>query len=157
MLQFDEHGLLKPYTRIPATLDDVAGIFADNELRKRLFENLIWYLEQVRDLCSGQQFVAWLNGSCLTKKQVPDDVDLVLFIDQFLVSKAEAQFQSLIATELYDRYQIDSYIVKVFHGGHARYNHYISDRTYWLHQFSKTKPNRSYPKGLSKGFLEIVF
>jgi predicted nucleotidyltransferase len=73
----DDHGYLPPGIH-PATLDQIAARFGrESELRQAQMESLRWLVDLAR--CSGVRRIV-LNGSFVTDKIEPNDVDCVLLI-----------------------------------------------------------------------------
>ena len=71
----NQNGLL-PRGVHDCTLDEIAGSFARNPHRKRLFQNLVACLEQeIRPVFVHPIFV---DGSFVTDKDEPEDIDIVL-------------------------------------------------------------------------------
>lgn len=75
--EFDELGYLPPGVHA-ATLDEVATRFGtESEIRRVQFESLSWLMEAVRH--AGIERVV-INGSFVTSKRQPNDVDIALQI-----------------------------------------------------------------------------
>ncbi len=75
---FNEHGYLPPGIH-PATGDEIAARFgSDPELRRVQMESLCWMVELARQ--AGVLRIV-INGSFVTDKWEPNDVDCVLLID----------------------------------------------------------------------------
>ena len=74
---FDENGYLPPGIH-PATLDEVAERFGqESELRRDQMESLRWLVDAARR--SGAERLV-INGSFVTDRPEPNDVDCVLLI-----------------------------------------------------------------------------
>src|ERR1039457_471336 len=83
-MQFNSRGLLIPDLNIPSNLDDFEKEFVNiiqSDERKSIFENYVRYSERLKDLCNGANFLQWIDGSFVTKKPNPGDLDMVTFID----------------------------------------------------------------------------
>lgn len=86
----NQNGLL-PRGVHDCTLDEVAGSFAGNPHRKRLFQNLVACLEQeIRPVFVHPIFV---DGSFVTDKDEPEDVDIVLDLKE---ASDEQKFRGLM-------------------------------------------------------------
>ena len=81
---FNEQGLLVPAGAIPAALSDIKQHFVDefpnSKTRVRLFSNLEKYVNQLQDEVF-PWFEVWVDGSFVTKKEDPKDVDVVTLLD----------------------------------------------------------------------------
>jgi hypothetical protein len=81
-MQFNQNGNLTPYEAIESTTDELRQEFVltmpDSESRLRLFET---YLEHLNDFKRQitPDFFHLVNGSFVTKKLNPNDLDLVVF------------------------------------------------------------------------------
>ncbi|MFN0033750.1 MAG: DUF6932 family protein [Saprospiraceae bacterium] len=146
-MNFDEHGNLTPSQPIESDLREVEDVLVFNEHRRRLFEELLSFVDQLLALdLSG--FHIWLNGSFTTLKPKPRDIDAVIFI-----SYREHAAKCQILSELKKKFSglIDAYFVPVCPESHPDFRLYNSDRIDWLFLFSSDRDRRK------KGFLEIKF
>lgn len=156
-VEFDEFGNLSPYEVINIDLQTFQNNFVGNmknsEYRQKLFDEYIKYTNDLVKIVSNS-FYQWINGSYVTQKHRPKDIDLVSFIDyRFIKGNEEAlkNFSYPLSKEIY---KVDAYIVKTYPDNNK--NHIISksDTLYWLHLFQKTKPNKKGVKQY-KGFIKI--
>ena len=86
----NQNGLL-PRGVHDCTLDEIAGSFARNPHRKRLFQNLVACLEQeIRPVFVHPIFV---DGSFVTDKDEPEDIDIVLDLKE---TSDEQKFRGLM-------------------------------------------------------------
>lgn len=91
-LIFDERGNLQPYEKIKLTLDEFEAFFIDkfpnNNQRKQIFNN---YLEFVNDFSTqvSSHFIQWINGSFVTTKEYPNDIDFVTIISHEIFESKE--------------------------------------------------------------------
>ena len=83
-MRFDQRGFLSPYSAISCNLKELEDTFvlsvAKSDVRKHLFSNYLLYLDKLVNIV-GPGFRQWIGGSFVTKKQNPNDVDVVSFID----------------------------------------------------------------------------
>lgn len=94
----------------------------------------------------------YLNGSFTTKKRNPNDLDIVIFIEEEIFKKSK----QLLSTKFnHDKLQaesrLDVYFIIEFPENHPNHSFTVSDRAYWVNQFTRTRPNRKgtvYKKGL---------
>ncbi|MCU0391220.1 MAG: hypothetical protein MUE81_08890 [Thermoflexibacter sp.] len=150
-LVFDDKGNLQPYTPIVADLETLESVFAVSEHRKALFEVYLQYVAELKALLE-VPFVQWVNGSYVTKKEKPKDIDIVSFVECQVYKAKEKQLREL-NTAIYEK-KIDAYFVAVYPTNHKYFNSYEMDLAQWKFDFS-TKINLRTNKRESKGFLEI--
>jgi len=158
MLTFDENGFLTPTEIIPATLELVENEFVTmigTAPRRRLFENLIKYLYDLKALV-GEEIIVWINGSYATKKPNPADIDIVAFVPWRKMEELSFALKPFTYPAAFGNYGVDGYLVRVYEPSHKNYILTHSDRLHWLHDFCRTQPNRQ-GKTFKKGFLEIRY
>lgn len=102
-------------------------------------------------------FVQWINGSFVTRKQNPRDIDFVTILDHVVFQEKERlienKFRLLAAREIYS---VDAYTIRKYPETHPKYNICRDELVYWNHWFSYSKKNQAKKK-FSKGFVEIIF
>lgn len=159
-VSFDIRGNLKPYEKIELTLAEFKEIFVDSfeedSSRHQIFEQYQKFLkdfsEQVTD-----DFEQWINGSFVSSKRNPKDIDFVTIIDYSIFEQKEAlieqQFRLVGAQKMY---QLDAYTVRRYPVEHKHYSIYKGELAYWEHWFGQTKKNRAKIK-FNKGFIRILF
>lgn len=157
MIEFDKYGNLLPYDVVDTNLSLFDNYFVkemkNKEHRYELYKFYINYIKRLNELIT-QSYFQWINGSFVTKKIKPNDIDLVSFIDYRIVEKYEPELKSFIYPLSKSIHNVDAYIVKVYPSEHEKHKLYKSDSLYWMHQFLKTKPNKQ-GKQMNKGFIKI--
>lgn len=146
MLHFDENGYLTPDEPIVIDYETFVGEFVVNDHRAMIFSE---YKDMVKDLAelSVGAFYQWINGSFVTRKAKPRDIDVVTFVHSEFYETNEAKLR-----EIKQRYPtVDAYFVKDYPEDHSR--RYITnfDRIEWLHLFSTDRRRNK------KGFIQINF
>jgi hypothetical protein len=156
---FDLNGNLTPNDIIDVTRQDIqenfVDCFSDSKTRAILFETLLTYIDDLSILLQHQPFEMLIDGSFVTRKMNPNDIDLVIFIDISLLKKIETRalnkFRcSPMQRKLIDYEKIDAYIVEKYPEGHRKYAVFISEYTSWLFFFTKDR------KGNKKGILRFI-
>ncbi len=110
MLDFNQFGNLFPsIDPIPCTFEVLNEKFAWNNYRKNLLKEFQDFIDEFKIL-THPKTILWLNGSFVTNKVYPNDIDLVLFIDTDIY-QSNYNFYKNILTK-YTR--IDSYFIEVF-------------------------------------------
>jgi hypothetical protein len=148
MLHFDEHGFLNPTEPILSDWETVQKTFVYNPRRERLFEAYINFLIEVKREIP-KPFFQWVNGSFVTKKLYPNDIDLVTFLDFEVYESKEAVLNDL-------RYQfrpaVDAYFAAVYPENHDLFVRFKTDTIQWRHDFSSDKKKKQH-----KGFIQLNF
>ncbi|CAN5274793.1 hypothetical protein BH09BAC4_BH09BAC4_20610 [soil metagenome] len=83
-MTFDNFGNLAPYELIATDWEVIASHFVDtfpqSITRQATYEALQTYLIELK-AALGIPLIIWLDGSFVTEKQNPNDVDFVIFVD----------------------------------------------------------------------------
>lgn len=155
-LNFDDQGNLIPYEPIEVSLDTLETYFVTafpkSTTRKLLFENYLRYVYRFQDEVF-PIFEQYINGSFVTKKENPKDIDIVTFLDFEVYEKREKSksLDKFWSFSLEDE-GIDSYLVKDYPNNHALYKDTLNAKSNWTELYS-----RIYKPEPSKGFLKIIF
>jgi len=158
MLSFNSFGLLVPPSPIISTLAEFEEYFVDGNtenIRRILFQKYIKYKNDLKSICDKPEMRQWIDGSFVTKKSNPADIDVVTFVDFETAQVKEAELKEFIYPLSSKTYGVDGYIIVVYPESHKLHFAYKADCSYWINHFDKTKPNKRH-KTISKGFLEII-
>lgn len=156
MFIFNNSGLLVPDKKITCSFQDFEKEFVLNiptKKRKEIFGFYVKYNNSLKKICYLPELHQWINGSFVTKKQNPGDIDLVTFLDFKLVKNLGTKLDHFIFPNSEKIYGVDAYIVVVYPEDHQDKFIYKSDLAYWNDRFSKTRRIRG--NKLAKGFIEI--
>lgn len=159
MLEFDSKGFLIPDNAIRSTLQELEQVFVEGIKtgdRRKHFDAYLNYSKELKKLCGNIELVQWIDGSFITKKENPNDIDLVTFLDFEIIKDIDyllSNFKEPLSKTVYG---VDAYIVYTYSQNHKKYILQQSDSAYWIDRFTKTRPNRKGQK-FKKGFLEIIF
>jgi hypothetical protein len=123
------------------------------EHRLKLFQNYLIYTKELNKIVSNKYY-QWINGSFVTQKDTPKDIDIVSFIDYKQVEKHDAELKNFLYPLSKQTYNIDAYIVKLYPKNDKKIVYSHSDTLYWFHSFQKTKPNKN-GENFYKGFIKI--
>jgi hypothetical protein len=157
-ITFDQRGCLHPYQLIELELTDFQNYFVSNfpqsETREAIFSNFMDYIHDFqREILPS--FKIWINGSYVTQKLNPRDIDFVIFIPHDIYTIHEKLIKAQYKTTGAARYfSIDAYMIEVFSAKHPNFVFTQSDTIYWRSWFSKTARNR-HNQCFEKGFIEI--
>ncbi|MCU0471309.1 MAG: hypothetical protein MUF58_22260 [Arcicella sp.] len=151
-MQFDENGFLQPYEIIQISVEDLEKIFVWNDDRKKLFDEYLDYIIFLKQFELGS-FFQWIDGSFISTKIKPNDIDIVTFIE----FKEHEQHYKEIAKLQHQFSSLDTYFVKVYPQNHPSAFLYELDKTEWNFQFSFSRKNPKTGKSFKKGFVQINF
>jgi hypothetical protein len=145
-MKFDNNGYIFPYKPHKLTVHEFELIFGSDEHRKFLLSKLFQFIGELKQITT-DDVVSWIDGSFVTQKNKPNDIDVVVFINfQYFKSK-ENQL-----TTLKERQElVDLYYVKVFPEDHPNCHLTKLDKLDWLHFFTTDRKNKR------KGFIELTF
>ena len=90
---FDEKGYIKPYEVMPTTLETFRTHFVFNEHRERIFQVYLNFLDILQSASDDTPFYQWLDGSFVSEKPFPNDLDLVNFVDREFYRKFESRIR----------------------------------------------------------------
>ena len=159
-LNFDQRGNLQPCEKITLTLDDFedffVGKFPQNSIRKQIVDNYLNFINNFSTQVT-TQFIQWIDGSFVTAKEHPRDIDFVTFVSyEIFEAKEKLIHDNFRLAGARKTYEVDAYTVRQYPEDHSKYMLYQSDWVYWYNWFSQTKKNRAKKK-YPKGFIEIKF
>ena len=160
-MEFDELGYLTPYKVIETDLETFESIFVSNfqhsDRRKMLFQNYLSYTNDFKNQIS-KNFYQWIDGSFVTSKLNPTDIDIVTFLNAENYEKNSLKLVNFQGSRLKKEQELDCYFVKEYPVEHKNYELITRfDSLYWLDLFSKTKPDYKTGKKYSKGIIQINF
>ncbi|QIP16444.1 hypothetical protein G8759_29270 [Spirosoma aureum] len=151
-LNFDAQGHLFPYDLIETEWKPFADTFGWNDHRHTLIELFYSFLNKLNDL-SINEFTLWIDGSFVTRKEHPNDIDAVVVLPTPIYRQFEKHLRTL--REQFDG--LDIYFVRLISEEEPDYFLYVSDRAEWLFQFTMTKPDRVTRRKFPKGFLQLIW
>ena len=158
-LHFDSNGNLTPYSKITTDLATFEKVFVtdfeNSTTRKTLFDNYLWYLEAFSKEIT-PNFTQWINGSFVTLKENPKDIDFVTFLDVGLYDEKEAIIDQFLSFSL-EKKGLDAYVLRIFPQNHILYKEFTTFHLEnWQKRFSFSKKN-SNEQIFPKGFIKIKF
>jgi len=131
MFQFDDLGYIFPYEVHDLTLEEFERTFVIDSERERLFKALMNLVLDLKNLGAGE-FYIWADGSFVTKKRVPGDIDLVCFIDYQQFEKIEPYKEVL--KNRYDDW-LDIFFERSFPEDHPKYFTTVGKQLRWKELF----------------------
>lgn len=155
---FNSRGFIKPYRIIESSVAEIEEIFVkpfpDSETRQLIFENYLDYLDDFQRLIT-RNFTHWLDGSFMSKKLNPNDIDFVSFIDYRVYEQKEEQIFRIV--EKYGYMKLDNYISQIFPINHPRHAETEHFKGYWTELFSSSRRDPKTNIQSPRGFIEIIF
>lgn len=158
-INFDIYGHLKPYNLIEMEWQDFETIFVhsfeENSLRNQLFQIFQKYVNDLIQVI-GKSFHVWVDGSFISTKELPKDIDIVTFIPSELFYQFENElipFSKYGIERIYGK-GLDGYLVVVYPKDHPKYFVTECDEKEWFYLFSQSRTNRKGKK-LPKGFIKL--
>jgi hypothetical protein len=159
-LKFDIKGHLTPYERSVLSVRDFEEIFVNSfdeeSTRYQIFKNYKRFIEVFKKEIT-PNFTQWINGSFVTNKQNPKDIDFVTIISSDIYNQKrdliDKKFRLTGAKKMFD---VDAYTIEVYPESHKNFGISKIDLVYWDNWFSKTKRNK-HNKTFPKGYIEIEY
>lgn len=144
---FDEHGYLTPdEAHQVSNFQTLTALFGFNEHREEMLKSLLAFQDRLYAL-TGSSYVQWIDGSFISKKERPNDIDVVTFLPDDVYIREEKELRLLRKAFK----QIDAYFVRDYSMGHPKQFITAFDRTEWLHLFTTDRNRRP------KGFIEYTY
>jgi len=153
-LEYDIRGNLKPYDIIYTDWSTFRAEFVDafpqSSTRQVIFRNFSEYIEKLVPII-GTGFHQWIDGSFVTRKLDPRDIDIVTFVDASTYYANEPEIDILRAYHRHHKTGVDEYFVKRYPETHRKHVFYEMDLFQWRNQFTTSRARKS------KGFLQLNF
>ena len=141
-IQFDERGNLYPPRPIEITDEDFEQHFVkdikESETRQRLFSNFNSFVRDFQNQIS-PNFKVWINGSFISKKVNPRDIDAVFLLDYTVCERQQSILDNVWFSKTHKRHFI------------SHLNH-----LYWADVYGHTRADNT-GKNYRKGFIELKY
>jgi hypothetical protein len=140
----------------PCTPETILELFVINfphsQTRRRLFRQWEIYNQRLKQQVGNELLAQWINGSFVTDKVNPADIDCVTFIPYESYKQSEDSLIEFYTTvSLYDS-GLDAYICPIYDPQDVRYAEYQQRCADWASLFGQLRDSNN-----QKGFLEISF
>lgn len=157
-MTYDFRGNLTPYDITELSFEEFTHHFVDKFLdsttRKVILEQYQRYLSDICTLIT-EDFVQWIDGSFVSRKINPNDIDVVTFFDFDVYERhKDVISKHFVGNKTLYNFKVDGYIFQKFPMNHPEYDYSIANQAYWKDFFGHTRPNRAGIK-LPSGFIEI--
>lgn len=147
MLKFNEFGYLATPGPVIMDIESFIGVFVVNTHRESIFDNFKEMLEELKSILPLGPFYLWINGSYVSKRANPKDLDVIAFVNFKVYSNSENIFRDLRRKYA----KIDLYFVKNYPEDHPKRFITEFDQIEWNHLFSTDRLKRK------KGFVQLNF
>lgn len=144
---FNEKGLLNPGFS-EYKLNEFEKIFVNNfnesQSRKKIFNGFIKWMKQLLTFCYPDEI--WIDGSFVTNKVNPNDMDIVVFVDLIVLYNNKAELEEM--RKFGEENFCDTYIAFSPNEHYSGNIKLVNHRNYWKGQFGFDREDR--PKGIVK-------
>jgi hypothetical protein len=159
-LTFTPEGFLTPFEKINVDLATFERTFVtdfpNSETRKTLFDNYLRYIDSFSKEIT-PNFTQWIDGSFVTQKENPNDIDLVTLIEVAIHDEKEHLIDEKYISSVTYELGLDAYVMKIYPTTEDAYETYtLFHSEIWYNRFCRTRKN-IINDTFSKGFLEIKY
>lgn len=145
-----QHGYLTPYEVILTDFETFEQVFvkefSEMSKRQRWFNNYLSYMDSLKQVI-GADFVQWIDGSFISRKFNPNDIDFLTFIDFESYQQHEKEIEKFRLRRYSRKLGTDGCFVKVYPSNHPLHNIYQIECKRWLFDFT-TEYVTKRPKGI---------
>jgi len=128
--------------------------FTNSDTRSNLFDRYCVFNALLAELMP-EGYTQWIDGSFVSQKQNPNDIDVVTFVDADLYNRHEKQFDALRDWRNQKPKTVDGFFVRYYPEDHRYRVRYDYDCVDWLNTFGTWKDRTL--KTHDKGFITINF
>ncbi len=121
----------------------------------RFFESFKKFNQDLYQL-TNQPYIQWIDGSFVTNKFSPGDIDVVSFLDFRLLENDKNELQINFGKQSSSRNYpfVDAYLLADYPAEHPFCKVFQSDKAYWFDHFGHTRFNRNKVR-FKKGIIEL--
>lgn len=153
-MDFDASGHLTPYAVLETSLADFEAVFVtgfpESLTRRRIFGRYLAYVEELRGIV-GSGFVQWVDGSFVTRKVNPGDIDFLTLLEIDRYEKNREAIDALRMRRSEPNSVIDGYFLFIRPENHPQWHLYAADRDEWYRHFRWGRDDEQ------KGFVQLNF
>jgi hypothetical protein len=154
-MQFDKYGHLLPYEIQELTIDEFQYFFVDKlgdkVHRTQLYGQFLRFNSDLKEIFKGS-FYQWIDGSFITTKEFPNDIDVVTFIPLDVMNKNLSSIYKFREISL-TIYKVDAKFAPICKWNHRSYLESKKQESYWYELFSTSRKDifgTRQPKGIIK-------
>jgi hypothetical protein len=145
---FDSDGYLSPNKIFEIDKSVFETTFVYNDRRKALYKELQSFSTEIKQLLNSP-IKMWIDGSFTTQKELPNDIDLVTFINAEPLFYYKNRLNTL--AEKYKWRGLDMYYLTVYPFSHRLRFQTEYDQNDWIQVYSSDIDNNK------KGFIQLIF
>lgn len=153
VVEFNELGHLTKLYNLKG-IDELKSSFVEpfenSVSRKLIFEDYVEYVTLLKTIIPNE-IIQWINGSFVTLKTNPRDIDLVTFVDFSTYKKHESLFEELQKWRFDPKRKVDGYFIKTYPKNHSNHKFYKFDEIEWRFLFREVKQSK-----IKKDFVELT-
>lgn len=154
-MRFDEHGHLAPYEIIELSMSEFQSVFVDSmedtAHRKNLFRQYLQFVNEVKS-AFGIAFYQWIDGSFVTTKPLPEDLDIVTFLPyDTMIQKISIVYR--FRENAKTLFKVDAKFSPVCKWNHRFFEESKKQEAYWQNLYGHSRPDidgKKWPKGIVK-------
>lgn len=158
VFSFDLHGNPSPYGILTVDMVKFQQIFAtipDVSARAKLLTRFQAYIDDFDNEISPSDWAQWIGGSYVTQKPIPNDIDVVNFIDPTSCEAAGNLLYSFVTdnnvkSDSKNKYSIDGYLVPLFDDTDPRHHITLNYTNYWQNWLGRDRNNNP------KAIIEVI-
>jgi len=155
-LDFNSDGLIEPgihALKFDEFYDVFVSQFTTSERRQEIFDSLVDFLKSLTAAYKIQE--VWLDGSYVTEKINPNDIDLVVFfeVEDYIKIKSDwNRIRAHVNIDPYCEVALNDHTKK--HLNEQTYYYFVNQRNYWRGQFGFDRVDN--PKGIIKITIQDI-
>ena len=149
---FDKHGNIVPYELHPVSIaeleEEFVQPFTKSSTRKNIVEGHSNYVIEIFQILE-HNFFQWLDGSFVTQKLDPNDIDVINFVHYSELTNDKVNSLRRFLTHVgnpKDEFKVDGFLVPVYESTDPRFAITQAKYNEWRIFFGKDRNNN--PKGM---------
>ena len=115
--------------------------FATNDIRKVIYEGYKSYNKELLKMIDS--FIQYVDGSYVTAKEHPNDIDIVTFLDILFLANNKNILMKLQGKNSIISYKVDGYFCPVCDENSPYFSQCEERKRYWIDWFSKDRKGNS--------------
>lgn len=124
--------------------------FPESTTRAHIFDNFQRYIYQFSDIVF-PYFEQWVDGSFITNKMNPKDIDFVTFIDHKVYETRGDEIMDEFWSFSLESQNLDAFIIKEYSKRSSNYHNFLKVKRYYSDLFKKDRT------GFPKGIIQLKF
>jgi hypothetical protein len=155
---FNQRGFVKPYKKVESSVDELKHFFVEqypeSRTRQQIIDTYFTYVSEFKAIIT-PNFIHWLDGSFISKKTNPNDLDFACFVDYNIFKAKKSRIEAL--TKEFSPARLDIYVRPFYPAGHVLNLVTLEDMAYWHELFTHSRQDPLTGLQAPKGFIEIIY